>query len=160
MAADVLAIHLLGGAEVVVGVGEAHETVALTLGRLLVSDDTGLGEGRVLGECFEEGLVGDFACQVAYEEARVLGVPLKQALVLPGLAPSFANDRLALAVSRGLSLGIPSCCSFRLDTDARVATLLRVARVVCAVPLSDLGLLLGVIGASGAVVHRRGSNWV
>jgi hypothetical protein len=75
--ADVLVVHLLEGAEVVVSVGEAHEAVALALGRFLVADDAGLDERGVLGECLVQRLVSYLTSEVTNEQPRVHGVPLE-----------------------------------------------------------------------------------
>ena len=67
MAADVLALHLLGCAEVVVGVGKTDEAIAFAFGGTLVSDDACLGYGGVFGEGLEERVVRNLAGQIADE---------------------------------------------------------------------------------------------
>lgn len=65
MATDVLALHLLGGLEVVITVAETHKSIAFALGRSLVSDDSSFLNRREAREGLIEGFVGDFTGQVS-----------------------------------------------------------------------------------------------
>src|SRR5690242_3821612 len=105
MTTNVLAIHLLGGAEVVVGISEADKSVALALCRALIAYNAGFRQRRILGKRLHQRIVGDFTSEITNEESRVQWVPLEQCLILPLLATTFSNDCLLFAVC-GSSINI------------------------------------------------------
>lgn len=91
MAPDIFALHLPRGLEELIAVAEADEAEAFALCGPLVTHDSGFLDGWPARECFQEGLVGYFACEVADEDAEVGGVPFEEGGVGPLRAAAGAN---------------------------------------------------------------------
>lgn len=73
---------------------------------LFVSHDAGFDEGGVFGEGAEEGVVVDFPCKAAHEQAKVGGIPFQESLIIPDLSSRFTHDRKNL-FSRLLGFDCP-----------------------------------------------------
>lgn len=101
MTPDILPLHVPRGAEILVPVGETHEPVPAALGGAFVAHDARLLHRGELREGLEEGLVRDFAREVADEEAEVGGVPFEERRVLPCLAAAGPDDGFLLAAGVG-----------------------------------------------------------
>ena len=106
MAADVFALHISCSLKVLISIAEADEAKTFTfpaslvnaLGALLVSNHSSFLDGWVFREGLEKGFVRHFACQIANEESKMSGIPLKKGRIRPGLTASTPDDGLLLAI--------------------------------------------------------------
>ena len=101
MTPNILPLHIPRGTEIFISVRETHKTIPLTLRRSLISNYPRFLYGRKLGEGFKEGLVRNFAREIADEEAEMRRIPFEEGRILPSLAAAGADDGFLFAAGVG-----------------------------------------------------------
>jgi len=92
MTPNILPLHILRRLKVIISVTETHKSISFTLRCALVPDHTRFLDTCVFGEGFEERVIGDFASEIADEEAKMRRIPFKKRAVGPGFAAALADN--------------------------------------------------------------------